>query len=64
MKRREFVTKMIFSAGLAASADFLSAIRVEGSTEDKTPNYFVEQTRSGEMLYRTLGKTGEKVSAG
>jgi predicted aldo/keto reductase-like oxidoreductase len=62
MKRRDFLGKATASAGaflLAQNA--LGAEEISAQTENimKTP----ETTLEGEMIYRNLGATGEKVSA-
>lgn len=62
MKRRDFIGKITATAGLtAASVAFGAENEQTGEVEMSDVN--AEQTRQGEMIYRTLGKTGEKVSA-
>ena len=54
-------TSGLVAAGLAASDGLLKPLLAQGKPTQKpsTPT----QTRNGDMLYRTLGRTGEKVSA-
>lgn len=66
MKRRDFLGKMTAAAGLAAASGALPALGAEnrqpGDAESQAASV-VRQTTSSEMIYRTLGQTGERVSA-
>jgi len=66
MKRRDFLGKMTAAAGLAAASGALPALGAEnqqsGGVESQTANVG-RQTSSKEMIYRTLGRTGERISA-
>ena len=58
MSRRDFLkARASMAAGLAAST---SMARTE--TEQKPPTAAARTVRKGDMLYRTLGRTGEQVS--
>jgi aryl-alcohol dehydrogenase-like predicted oxidoreductase len=64
MDRREFLKTTTMALGLAASP---AAIARAMSTQQDQPGNAApperKETKSGDMLYRTLGRTGEKVSA-
>ena len=53
MDRRDFLKTATTAAGVAATEQLLNPML---SAADKTPG-------AGEMIYRTLGRTGERVSA-
>ena len=67
MKRRDF----FHAVTVCGAATTLSAALAQGGAASNQENSFVNQTlltsspgiRKGEMLYRTLGRTGETVSA-
>lgn len=56
----------IVAAGLAVSEGFLQPLVAQAKAVDESTQPLTQssttQTRSGEMLYRTLGRTGEQVS--
>ncbi|MBC7969701.1 MAG: aldo/keto reductase [Verrucomicrobia bacterium] len=54
----------VVAAGLAASEGFLRPLLAQSEAAPATTEIAQTptQTRSGEMMYRTLGRTGEKVS--
>ena len=60
--RRAFLQDSIAMAGLAATGSFAFAQTPGSSTQDTTPLPTPSSTRKGDMLYRTLGRTGEEVS--
>lgn len=66
MKRRDFLGKMTAAAGLAAASSALPALGAENrqpSSAESQAASTARQTSSSEMIYRTLGRTGERVSA-
>lgn len=64
MKRRDFLGKMTIAAGLTVAGNALPALGAEGGQtgEFEMKTNEIQQTQNSEMIYRTLGKTGEKVS--
>ena len=65
MKRRDFLANIAITTGLAATGNML---QVFGSETGQTGNVEMKNnesqtTEQGEMIYRNLGATGEKVSA-
>ncbi len=65
INRRDFLYTASISglaAGLAASEGFLSPLLAANETAQK-PSTTEQTTRNGDMIYRTLGRTKEKVSA-
>jgi predicted aldo/keto reductase-like oxidoreductase len=78
MDRREFLRNAGCTAGIAGSAGFLAALAPKRQMEELTGRTVgpggpqrsttqsaeaAAQTRSGDMIYRLLGRTGERVSA-
>jgi predicted aldo/keto reductase-like oxidoreductase len=65
MERRDFLKSVSIGTGLAASAPNLLASQDSEVRADETSGTKSEpeETIRGEMRYRTLGRTGEKVSA-
>ena len=77
MERRDFIKTTVASAGLATSAGAMGAaaptaspraanqtgLQVEWFDPGRLPRVTDPGERRGDMLYRTLGSTGEKVSA-
>ena len=77
MNRRDFMRKTTYGTGLAASYNLVPGFAAGGATpeQDMQPSESQKSdaaglplvtspgTRKGEMLYRTLGRTGEQVSA-
>lgn len=64
INRRDFLKTASISglaAGLAASEGFLSPLLAGNETAQK-PSTTEQTTRNGDMIYRTLGRTKEKVS--
>ncbi|MBD0303545.1 MAG: aldo/keto reductase [Tolypothrix sp. T3-bin4] len=64
INRRDFLKTASISglaAGLAASEGFLSPLLAGNETAQK-PSTTEQITRNGDMIYRTLGRTKEKVS--
>ena len=70
MNRRDFVRNTIYGTGAAASSGLMA--HLGGASQKPTakdhgaaglPLALPAETRKGEMLYRTLGRTGEQVSA-
>ncbi|MBC7796848.1 MAG: aldo/keto reductase [Pyrinomonadaceae bacterium] len=62
MNRRDFITKATIAAGLTATVGSFKQISA-AENENNMTNENPIQPKDGEMIYRTLGKTGEKVSA-
>ena len=69
MKRRDFLSGATAAAGLVAAQDLLGTgasatsqetAQVPGQIPAQVP---LGETRQGDMLYRTLGRTSEKISA-
>ena len=63
MKRRDFLEKITITAGLAAIGGVSAARGAEDKKTGASEMKNNETPQNGEMIYRTLGKTGEKVSA-
>lgn len=65
MERRDFLKTAIAVATPLAAAEAITALRATvaaAETETESPADRSEQTGGGEMLYRRLGRTGERVS--
>src|SRR5580700_3143609 len=64
MERRDFLKSVSIGTGLAAAAPNLLPVRNAEARAEDTPDKKVgpEETVRGEMRYRTLGRTGERVS--
>lgn len=60
MKRRDFLSKAAIIAGSAAVASNLPA--AAAAIEAEAASIINQQTKTGDMLYRPLGKTGKRVS--
>jgi len=60
MKRRDFLSKAAIIAGSAGVASNLPA--AAAAIEAEAASIINQQTKTGDMLYRPLGKTGERVS--
>lgn len=61
---RTTATSGLVAAGLVASEGFLKPLLAQGESEVLAQSESAPaSTRSGEMTYRTLGRTGERVSA-
>jgi len=69
MDRREFLRNASWTAGLAGSAGYLAALAPTRQLQELGGRPAVQgadapgATRSGDMIYRMLGRTGERVSA-
>ncbi|HZU41026.1 MAG TPA: aldo/keto reductase, partial [Terriglobales bacterium] len=66
MDRRHFIRNVAVGTGLAASQGMWSAFATNKAVQNDAaglPLIKDPGTRQGDMLYRTLGRTGEKVSA-
>jgi len=66
MDRRHFIRNVAVGTGLAASQGMWSAFATNKTGQNDAaglPLIKDPGTRQGDMLYRTLGRTGEKVSA-
>jgi aryl-alcohol dehydrogenase-like predicted oxidoreductase len=65
MDRREFLKNTTLALGLAASpATLRQVVQVHGAPSgSQAPPSRREGTQTGDMLYRNLGRTGERVSA-
>jgi hypothetical protein len=67
MDRRYFLEKAAAVSGLAASHQILQALdeAVSAHVESRRPDGTAQSQNpvAGEMIYRQLGRTGEKVSA-
>jgi len=69
MERRSFLQSAAIGAGLAATGSAAAAVNTAGlpslTTEDPANLPFVKDAgeRRGDMLYRSFGRTGEKISA-
>ena len=65
MDRRDFLRNTTLALGLAASPSTLRRVMQAQAAPagGQTPRADHARTPSGEMLYRTLGRTGERVSA-
>jgi predicted aldo/keto reductase-like oxidoreductase len=64
MERRDFLKSTVIAAAPLAAANFVSSAQTACAEEPPgASNYpLPPQTRSGDMLYRTLGRTGQRVS--
>lgn len=61
MDRRDFLSTITAAAGLAASQKVLPAAGASAAASGQGETR--GETRKGDMLYRTLGRTGEQISA-
>ncbi len=63
MKRRDFIAGMTVAAGAVAAGSRSAVAGEQPLTQNQSENQTAPQTGNGDMIYRTLGKTGERVSA-
>src|ERR1035437_1311713 len=63
MDRRDFLKTASTAVGAAATAQLLTTMLSAEQTAAANQGSGSSRTESGEMIYRTLGRTGERISA-